>query len=639
MQPASSNKPESDLRFTDYDLHLFQEGRHFHLYEKLGAQVTQDGTHFAVWAPNAESVSVIGDFNGWRGGVHLLQPLRSSGVWAGFIPGMTGGALYKYHLRTREGSSLEKADPCGFLQEAPPRTASVTHAFRYTWGDGEWMRTRARANALDAPWSVYEVHLGSWRRGADNRLLGYRELAAPLVQYVRDMGFTHVEFMPLTEHPFYGSWGYQTTGYFAPSARYGGPQDLMYLIDALHCQGIGVIMDWVPSHFPNDPHGLARFDGTALYEHADPRQGFHPEWRSAVFNYGRTEVREFLVSSALFWFARYHADAIRVDGVASMLYLDYARPEGAWIPNEYGGRENLPAVHFLKVLNEEIYRQHPDVQTIAEESTAWPMVSRPTHSGGLGFGMKWNMGWMHDTLSYFSQDPVHRKYHQNALTFSMVYAYHENYMLPLSHDEVVHGKRSLVDRMPGDHWQRMANARLLLGYLYAHPGKKLLFMGGEFAQWREWNHDQSLDWHLLSHAPHEHMRLWVRSLCHFYRDTPALYEDDFSPDGFEWIDQSDHEQSVLVFLRKARTGALLLVAANFTPVPRHGYRVGVPIAGSWRECMNSDEARFGGSGAGNPEIREAAPAPMHGRPFSLELTLPPLAIVFLQPKSGPYAAG
>ncbi len=630
MQPASSNRPESDFRFTDYDLHLFQEGRHFHLYEKLGAHVTSEGTHFAVWAPNAESVSVIGDFNGWHSGRHLLQPLRSSGVWAGFIPGMTGGALYKYHLRTREGLSLEKSDPCGFLHETPPRTASVTHAFRYAWGDGEWMRTRAAANALNAPWSVYEVHLGSWRRGSDNRLLGYRELAALLVQYVRDMGFTHVEFMPLTEHPFYGSWGYQTTGYFAPSARYGEPEDLMYLIDALHREGIGVIMDWVPSHFPNDPHGLARFDGTALYEHADPRQGFHPEWRSGVFNYGRTEVREFLVSSALFWFARYHVDAIRVDGVASMLYLDYARPEGAWVPNEHGGRENLSAVHFLKVLNEEIYRHYPDIQTIAEESTAWPMVSRPTHSGGLGFGMKWNMGWMHDTLSYFSHDPVHRKYHQNALTFSMVYAYHENYMLPLSHDEVVHGKRSLVGRMPGDHWQQMANARLLLGYMYAHPGKKLLFMGGEFAQWREWNHDQSLDWHLLAHAPHEHMRQWVRSLCHFYRRTPALYEEDFSPDGFEWIDQSDHEQSVLVFLRKSRAGRLLVVAANFTPVPRHGYRIGIPIAGSWRECMNSDDVRFGGSGVGNPGVCGTAPEPMHGREFSLLLTLPPLAIIFLQ---------
>ncbi|MHB1942766.1 MAG: 1,4-alpha-glucan branching protein GlgB [Acidiferrobacteraceae bacterium] len=632
MPPALSSKAVPDSRFSDYDQHLFQEGRHFHLYEKLGAHVISDGTCFAVWAPNAEMVSVIGDFNGWQPGAHPLEPLRSSGVWTGFIPGIGAGALYKYHLRTRHGGSIEKADPCGFLHETPPRTASVTHAFHHAWNDTEWMRARGAANGLASPWSVYEVHLGSWRRGDGNRLLGYRELAAPLTDYVRDMGFTHVEFMPLTEHPFYGSWGYQTTGYFAPSARYGSPEDLMYLIDNLHQAGIGIILDWVPAHFPNDAHGLAVFDGTCIYEHADPRQGFHPEWQSGVFNYGRTEVREFLTSSALFWLTQYHIDALRVDGVASMLYLDYARASGEWVPNQYGGRENLDAVHFLKVLNEEVYHEHPDVQTIAEESTAWPMVSRPTDSGGLGFGMKWNMGWMHDTLAYFARDPLYRRHHQNDLTFSMVYAYHENYMLPLSHDEVVYGKGSLIRRMPGDEWQRMANLRLLFGYMYAHPGKKLVFMGGEFAQWQEWDHDQSLDWHLLAQPAHEGMRRWVRALCHLYRKTPALYEDDFSPEGFAWIDQSDHDQSVLVFLRKDRAGGIVLAAANFTPVPRHSYRIGVPKDGIWRERMNSDDVQFGGSGVGNADALVSEPLPMHGHASSLMLSLPPLAIVLLQPE-------
>ncbi len=622
-----------DSRFGDYDQHLFQEGRHFHLYDKLGAHITSDGTCFAVWAPNAETVSVIGDFNGWRPGAHILQPVRSTGIWTGFIPGIAAGALYKYHMRTRQGGSVEKADPCGFLHEVPPRTASVTHTFLHIWNDAEWMHARGAANGLASPWSVYEVHLGSWRRGDGNRLLGYRELAAPLTDYVRDMGFTHVEFMPLTEHPFYGSWGYQTTGYFAPSARFGSPEDLMYLIDSLHQAGIGVILDWVPAHFPNDAHGLAVFDGTCIYEHADPRQGFHPEWQSGVFNYGRTEVREFLTSSALFWLTRYHIDALRVDGVASMLYLDYARAPGEWVPNQYGGRENLDAVHFLRVLNEQVYREHPDVQTIAEESTAWPMVSRPTDVGGLGFGMKWNMGWMHDTLTYFARDPLYRRYHQNDLTFSMVYAYHENYMLPLSHDEVVYGKGSLIGRMPGDAWQRMANLRLLFGYMYAHPGKKLMFMGGEFAQWQEWNHDQSLDWHLLAQPAHENMRRWVRALCHFYRKTPALYEDDFSPEGFAWIDQSDHDQSVLVFLRKDRSGGMVLAVANFTPVPRHSYRIGVPTGGVWREHMNSDHVQFGGSGVGNAGALASESLPMHGHANSLALSLPPLAIVLLQPEA------
>ena len=629
-------------RFTEYDLFLFREGNHYQLYEKLGAHPTvQDGvagTQFAVWAPNANRVSVIGDFNDWNGDAAPLRSLGESGIWEGFVPNVMPGALYKYRVVSNErGYTVEKADPFAFRCELPPRTASIVHELDFVWGDGDWWQRRREANKLAQPWSVYEVHIGSWRRGDGDRFLTYRELAHDLVAYVQEMGFTHVELMPVAEYPFYGSWGYQATGYFAPTSRFGTPEDFMALVDALHRAGIGVILDWVPSHFPTDEFALNYFDGTHLFEHADSRKGFHPEWKSSIFNYGRNEVKAFLVSSALFWVRKYHIDALRVDGVASMLYLDYARNDGEWIPNEHGGKENLEAIHFLRTLNETIYKNDPDAQTIAEESTAWPMVSRPTYMGGLGFGMKWNMGWMHDTLKYFAKDPIHRKYHHNELTFSMIYAYTENYMLPLSHDEVVHGKGSLISRMPGDDWQKFANLRLLLGYMYAHPGKKMLFMGGEFGQWQEWRHDHSLDWHLLEGAPHAGMQRWVRELNHLYRATPALYELDFEPGGFEWIDNNDREQSVLSFLRKDRTGAQqILCVANFTPTPRFAYRVGVPRAGTWYELMNGDAAEYGGSGMGNGGSVVAEPVPMHGRGYSLSLTLPPLAIVMLR---APDAAG
>lgn len=630
MHPASFQRAPGG-RFTDYDAYLFREGNHFRLFDKLGAHTQGDETRFAVWAPNATQVSVIGDFNGWCAGQTRLESIGDTGIWAGTVAGVGPGTLYKYQIQSRGGGSCEKADPCGFWQEEPPRTASVVQDLEYAWHDRGWMAQRKQRNALDAAWAIYEIHLGSWRRKEGNRSLSYRELADILPAYLTQAGFTHVEFMPVTEHPFYGSWGYQTTGYFAPSARYGRPRDLMYLIDVLHQAGIGVILDWVPSHFPTDAHGLAYFDGTHLYEHADPRQGFHPEWKSSLFNYARNEVREFLVSSALFWLEHYHMDGLRVDGVASMLYLDYARESGEWIPNEHGGKENLAAIQFLRTLNEQVYAAFPDVQTIAEESTAWPMVSRPTSSGGLGFGMKWNLGWMHDTLSYFQHDPVHRRYHQDELTFSLIYAFNENYVLPLSHDEVVHGKGSLLARMPGDDWQQFANLRLLLGYMYAHPGKKLLFMGSEFAQGREWTHDHSLDWHLLDVPQHAGVHRWVQALGHFYKTHPALFRDDFSPAGFEWVDAADRDQSVLSFLRKspAKDEEVLLIIANFTPVPRYGYRVGVPGGHSWRPELNSDDGAYGGSGIGpGPRLR-AEPVGMHGRPYSLALTLPPLAVVFL----------
>ncbi len=626
---------------TEHDVYLFREGTHFRAYDKLGAHLSvQDGAagvQFAVWAPNAQRVSVVGDFNGWRPGQHALSAREDgSGIWQGFIAGIERGARYKYHIVSRhQDFQIEKADPFGQYCETPPETASVVWDLDYSWGDGEWLGRRERANALGAPMSIYEVHLGSWRRVPEegNRSLTYRELAHALGDYVTQMNFTHVELMPIMEHPFFGSWGYQVTGYFAPTARYGTPQDLMYLIDHLHQRGVGVLLDWVPSHFPTDGHGLAYFDGTYLYEHADPRQGFHPEWNSSIFNYGRAEVRNFLGSSGLFWLDRYHIDGLRVDAVASMLYLDYGRRGGEWIPNRYGGNENLEAVSFLRSFNEATYRDYPQTQTIAEESTSWPMVSRPTYRGGLGFGMKWNMGWMHDTLAYFQQDPLFRRYHHNRLTFSIWYAFSENFVLPLSHDEVVHGKGSLIGKMPGDEWQQFANLRLLYGYMWGHPGKKLLFMGGEFGQRREWQHDESLEWHVLDYPLHAGVKRWVEDLNRFYREEPALFELDFSPEGFEWIDANDAENCVASFLRKAQDPQdVVLVVCNFTPVVRDNYRVGVPRGGHWQECLNSDAPLYGGSGQGNLGGADAAPLPAHGRYHSLNLRLPPLGVVFLKPE-------
>lgn len=613
---------------TSHDVYLLREGTHVRLYRKLGCHLQARGAHFGVWAPNAERVSVIGEFNGWNPDANPLAPRADGcGVWEGHVAGVLQGHAYKYRIVTREGEWLDKADPFAFFSETPPGTASRAWSLEYEWGDGEWMGQRRRRNALDAPMAIYEVHLGSWRRDQRGSSLAYPDLAHQLADYVREVGFTHVELLPVTEHPFYGSWGYQCTGYFAPTARYGTPQDFKYFVDVLHRAGIGVILDWVPSHFPADAHGLARFDGTYLYEHQDPRQGFHPEWNSSIFNYGRHEVRAFLLSSALFWLDEYHVDGLRVDAVASMLYLDYARNEGEWIPNRHGGRENLEAIEFLRMLNESAYRDHPDVQLIAEESTAWPMVSRPVYLGGLGFGLKWNMGWMHDTLKYMQQDPIHRRYHHDKLTFSLLYAFSENFVLPLSHDEVVHGKGSLIGRMPGDAWQQFANLRLLLGYMWTHPGKKLLFMGGEFGQRPEWNHDAALEWFVLEHAEHAGVQRWVKDLNRLYRSEPALHQIDFDARGFEWIDCEDRDASVLSFLRRAADGGELLVVCHFTPVPRRNYVVGAPVGGRWRELLNSDARDYGGSGMGNFGGVEAAPVGVHGRPFSLTLTLPPLAVL------------
>ena len=620
---------------TEDDLYLFNEGSHFRLYEKLGAQPltvnNQKGTYFAVWAPDARQVSVTGDFNNWDRASHPLQPRGQSGIWEGFIPGIGKGAIYKYHITSRfKGYRADKADPVATYNEIPPKTASIVWDLEYTWEDREWMEGRRKHNRLDDPIAIYEVHLGSWKRVPEEgyRSLSYRELAVQLTDYVRQMGFTHVEFLPVMEHPFFGSWGYQTTGYFAPTSRYGTPQGFMYLIDYLHQHGIGVILDWVPSHFPTDEHGLGFFDGTHLYEHASSQKGFHPDWTSYIFNYGRSEVQSFLLSSALFWLDKYHADGLRVDAVASMLYLDYSRKEGEWIPNKYGGRENLEAIAFLRKFNEEVYKSYPGVQTIAEESTAWPMVSRPTYVGGLGFGMKWDMGWMHDTLQFMSRDPVYRKYHHNDLTFRMLYAFNENFVLPLSHDEVVYGKGSLIGKMPGDDWQKFANLRLLLGYMYSQPGKKLLFMGAEFGQWREWDHDGSPDWHFLEYERHAEINKWVKALNQFYRTEPALYELDCDPAGFEWIDASDALQSVISFIRKGKsTDDILVVVCNFTPMTHFQYRVGVPRGGFWREILNGDAAEFGGSGQGNLGGTRAHKIPWHGRPYSIEITLPPLAVV------------
>jgi 1,4-alpha-glucan branching enzyme len=618
------------------DLQRFQEGTHVKLSDLLGAHIVDGGAEFAVWAPNAKAVSVVGSFNGWQKNANLLTPI-GAGIWQGFVERTQAGDRYKYRIETGQGIALDKADPLGFFHDQPPDNASVIWNLHYDWGDQAWMSERRNANSLDAPMTIYEVHLGSWRSAA-GRGGGatYRELASELVAYVKGMGFTHVEFLPVMEHPFYGSWGYQITGYFAPTSRYGNPQELMQLIDSFHKNGIGVILDWVPSHFPKDEHGLGDFDGTHEYEPADPRRGIHPDWNSFIFDYGRGQIRSFLLSSALFWLDQYHADGLRVDGVASMLYLDYSRKPNEWIPNEYGSRENLDAIGFLRRLNEDIYRLHPDVQTVAEESTAWPMVSKPTYIGGLGFGLKWDMGWMHDTLQYMTQDPLFRKYHHHELTFRLVYAFNENFVLPLSHDEVVYGKRSLASKMPGDDWQKIANLRLLFGYMFAQPGKKLLFMGDEFAQWAEWSHDRSLDWDLLDLPAHSAVRLLVGDLNHLYRSEPALHAQEFSAACFEWIDVHDAEKNVLSFLRKGTLDRQrIAVICNFSPVPRANYRIGVPDKGFWQELLNTDAKQYGGSGRGNFGGVETVPVPAHGRPYSLTVDLPPLAAVYfrLDPKS------
>ncbi len=627
---------------TDYDLYLFGEGNHNRLYDKLGAHIIEQngiaGTHFAVWAPNAREVCVIGDFNGWAHGAFYLNCRGSSGVWDGFVPNIGAGALYKYAIRSQYNDyQVEKADPFGFAAEIRPRTASkVWELSNYQWNDAAWMGRRGRANALDAPVSIYEVHLGSWRRVPEegNRWLTYRELAPLLADYVTHMGFTHVELLPISEHPFDGSWGYQTVGYFAPTSRFGSPDDFRFLIDTLHQAGVGVILDWVPAHFPRDGHGLAYFDGTHLYEHADPRQGAHTEWGTYIFNFGRNEVSNFLLSNAMFWFDQYHLDGLRVDAVASMLYLDYARKPGEWIPNQYGGRENLEAVSFVRRLNERVYAEFPDVVMMAEESTAWPMVSRPTYLGGLGFGIKWDMGWMHDTLKYFALDPVHRKYHHHELTFRSLYAFTENFVLPLSHDEVVHGKHALLAKMPGDMWQQFANLRLLLGLMFAQPGKKLLFMGIEIGQWNEWNHEVSVEWHLLEYPLHAGLQRWLRDLNTLYCGEPALHQRDCESAGFEWIDCGDADQGVVSFLREGKVANdYLLIACNFTPVPRYNYHVGAPWGGIWQERLNSDAPIYGGAGQGNLGAVHAAPIPWHGRSHLLNITLPPLAIVVFKPAS------
>lgn len=625
-------------RITPEDRYLFNEGSHFRLYRKLGAHPElrdgKKGVAFSVWAPDARDVSVIGEFNGWRADAHPLMQVESSGIWEGFLPEAKLGDAYKYHIRSRVSRyEVDKADPFAFRTEMPPKSASIVHDLEHEWHDHDWMMKRGVLNSDNAPISIYEMHLGSWDRVREDghRSLHYREMAPRLIRYLKENGFTHVEFLPIMEHPYYGSWGYQVSSYFAPTARYGSPQDLMYLIDQLHQNGFGVILDWVPSHFATDEFSLGYFDGTYVFEHADRRQGFHPDWGSFIFNYGRDEVRSFLISSAFFWHDVYHIDGLRVDGVASMLYLDYSRKQGEWIPNQYGGKENVDAIEFLKRLNHEICVAFPGTIPIAEESTSWPMVSRPPYIGGLGFRMKWDMGWMHDTLEYMKLDPIFRKYHHHLLTFRMLYAFTENFVLPLSHDEVVHGKCSLLGRMSGDMWQKFANLRLLYAYMWGMPGKKLLFMGGEIGQWREWNHDDSLDWNLLDFPSHTGMQRWVRDLNKLYREEPALYKFDFQPQGFEWVDCQDADQSVFTFLRRAEDDdSWVLVALNFTPVPRHDYRVGVPIKGKWTERLNSDAETYWGSGIGNMGSVVATDEPSHGKPCSLKLTIPPLGAVFLK---------
>ncbi len=625
------------LLISDFDMHLFGEGAHFQLYEKLGAHPTVidevAGVQFAVWAPNAMRVSVVGDFNSWDGRGHPMRNRLPSGVWEIFVPELKEGAIYKYEIRPASSDlPILKSDPYGFRAELRPNTGSiVTNLDRYSWKDMDWMARRKNRDWLATPISVYEVHLGSWRRKVEegDRWLTYAELADQLIPYVKQMGYTHVELLPIMEHPFDGSWGYQTVGYFAATSRYGTPDEFMAFVDRLHRAGIGVILDWTPAHFPNDGHGLAQFDGTHLYEHADPRQGQHPDWGTLVFNYGRNEVQNFLICNALFWMDKYHLDGIRVDAVASMLYLDYSRQAGQWIPNKYGGRENLAAIAFLKRLNEVAHARHPGVLTIAEESTSWPMVSRPTYVGGLGFSLKWNMGWMNDTLNYFSQDPIHRKFHHSRMTFSLLYAFTENFLLPFSHDEVVHGKSSLLHKMPGDMWQQFANLRLLFAYMFAHPGKKLMFMGDEFGQRSEWNHDSSLEWHLLDYATHRGVQNLVADLNALYAREPALHEVDFDWHGFEWVDCNDADSSVLSFLRRGkRADDFILFVGNCTPVLREAYRVGVPEPGAYREVLNSDAEHYGGSNAGSLVPLEAEKIPWNKQPYSLNLRLPPLGAIF-----------
>jgi 1,4-alpha-glucan branching enzyme len=624
----------------ELDLLLVVEGRHEDLYERLGAHVREidgvRGTAFAVWAPNARGVSLVGDFNSWDGRLHPMRTLGASGVWELFVPGLGSGDHYKFEVRRQDGTISLRADPVAFYAERPPGNASIVWQATHAWADGDWVAHRAASAPLGEPMSVYEVHLGSWRRNPldGDRPLSYLELAEELGDYVVDLGFTHVELMPVMEHPFSGSWGYQVTGYFAPTSRFGTPDDFRELIDALHRRGIGVILDWVPAHFPRDDWALARFDGTHLYEHADPRRGSHPDWGTLVFNLGRNEVRNFLIANALYWLRELHADGIRVDAVASMLYLDYSRKAGEWVPNELGGREDLDAVRFLKEMNEALYAQVPGVISAAEESTAWPGVSRPTYLGGLGFGFKWNLGWMHDTLLYFQKDPIHRRHHHHTLTFSMMYAFTENFILPLSHDEVVHGKRSLLDKMPGDRWQKFANLRALYAFMWAHPGKKLLFMGGELAEWEEWSHDGSLHWNLLEYAEHEGVQALVRDLNRAYRETPALWEVDFDGAGFRWLEPNDAAANVFAFARfGAGDSPPLVCLLNLSPVPREGYRVGLPRGGTWHEILNTDATRYSGTGIGNGGVVEAEPTPWNEQPFSAAVTLPPLAGVWLRAAS------
>ena len=636
---TAQNKQKQESFLTDFDLHLFSEGTHVRIYEKFGAHPFEvdgkKGTHFAVWAPNAQSVAVIGDFNKWDASKNPLETIGGSGIWSGFIPGILEGTIYKYYVTSKAADyAAEKCDPCGFFSEVRPKTASVVaNLDSYEWGDKAWTEKRMQANALDAPMSCYELHLGSWMRvpEEENRWLTYRELAETLIPYVKDMGFTHVEFMPVSEHPLDMSWGYQTTGYFAVTSRFGTPEDFMYLVDKLHQADIGVLIDWVPAHFPRDGHGLGLFDGTHLYSHADPRQGEHREWGTYVFNYGRYEVSNFLISNAMFWFDKYHIDGLRVDAVASMLYLDYARKDGEWLPNRYGGRENIEAIEFLRRLNENVYAHYPYALMVAEESTAWPSVTRPTYLGGLGFNLKWDMGWMNDTLKYMSLDPIHRRFHHDKLTFRGLYSFSENFVLPLSHDEVVHGKGSLLTKMPGDTWQKFANLRLLLGSQFTLPGKKLLFMGGEFGHWIEWNNDRSLDWHLLEFDAHRGVQNWVRDLNHLMVQEKALHEFDCRPAGFEWVDCQDSEQSVVCYLRNgSNLSESIMVIVNFTPVPRWDYRIGVPQAGFWREVLNSDAGEYGGSGFGNFGGVWSDPYPHHGRHQSISVKVPPLGMVILK---------
>jgi 1,4-alpha-glucan branching enzyme len=644
--PEGENEIKSNINehfslFSDMDIYLFKQGKHFKLYEKLGAHLVENngvqGTYFAVWAPNGAAVSVIGDFNAWNPENGKMDPrLDGSGIWEIFIPNIGHGSLYKYMIRNAQtGYVLEKFDPFAFFSEVPPKRASIVWDLNYSWKDKNWTSLKKRGT-LQQPWSVYELHAGSWRKSGDaeDAYISYRDMADQLVPYIKEMGFTHVEFMPLTEHPFAGSWGYQTTGYFAPTSRFGSPQDLMYLIDTFHDNGIGVIMDWVPSHFPEDTFALANFDGTRLYEHEDPRKGYHPDWKSLIFNYGRYEVRSFLISSAMFWAEYYHVDGLRVDAVASMLYLDYSRKEGEWEPNMYGGNENLEAISFMKELNETMYTHFPEIQMIAEESTSWPMVSRPVYLGGLGFGMKWMMGWMHDTLRYFGTDPIYREYHQNDITFSLYYAFTENFMLPLSHDEVVHGKGSILQRMPGDEWQRFANLRALYSCMFTHPGTKLLFMGAEIGQFGEWNYKSSIDWHLLEHAPHQGVQELIKALNTLYKQEKALYELDFSAQGFEWIDLSDHRNCVISYLRKAADpNDFVAVVANLTPVPHENYRLGMPEKGNYDVIFNSDDKKYFGSDYSDIKKYEATEIARNGREYSVALTLAPLSVIVLKPST------